>query len=98
MIKKSYSKSGTKCKVTFKMPSELPADSVNLVGEFNEWNLEGIPMKKLKDGSYSATLSLQSGKSYRYRYLLDGAVWENDWEPDAYEPNEFGTENSVLII
>jgi len=55
-------------------------------------------MKKLKDGSYSLTLSLKVGKSYQYRYLLDGNRWENDWEADSYQPNEHGSENSVIIL
>ncbi len=35
-------------------------------------------MRVLKNGDFSATLSLEAGKSYRFRYLLDGKRWEND--------------------
>lgn len=96
MLKKSYSKTGTKCRVTFKLPAEVNAESAALVGEFNEWDEEATPMKKLKDGSFSATLSLDAGNTYRFRYLLDGERWENDWEPDGYAKNEHGTDDSLV--
>ena len=98
MLKKSYSKTGSACRVTFKYNNEEQAVSAVLAGEFNSWSLEDTPMKKLKDGSFSATLSLPAGRSYRFRYVLDGSVWVNDTDADGYAPNEYGEENSVLII
>lgn len=98
MLKKSYSKTGSACRVTFKYNNEEQAVSAVLAGEFNSWSLEDTPMKKLKDGSFSATLSLPAGRSYRFRYVLDGSVWVNDPDADGYAPNEYGEENSVLII
>ena len=32
-----------------------------------------------------------------FRYLLNDTVWVNDEEADAYRPNEFGEENSILF-
>ncbi len=98
MLKKSYSKTGNRCRVTFKLPAAVDADKVMLVGEFNEWSAEANPMKKLKDGSFSATISLPAGQSYRFRYLLDGKRWENDWEADGYPTNEHGTEDSLVEV
>lgn len=98
MLKKSYSKTGKKCRVTFKLPSDVSAETAVLVGDFNEWSLDGTPMKRLKDGSFSATVSLDAAKAYEYRYLLDGARWENDWEADQYVANTHGTENSVAVL
>ena len=95
MLKKSYSKTGSKCRVTFKLPSDVEAETAVLCGDFNEWDAEETPMKQLKDGSFSATVSLNAGKAYRFRYLLDGARWENDWEADQYLPNSYGEEDSV---
>ena len=43
-------------------------------------------------------LSLTAGQDYYFRYLLDGGLWENDWAADAYVPNPFGTEDSVLKL
>ena len=98
MLMKSYNKSGKKCRVTFKLPADVEADSAALVGDFNEWDESATPMKKLKDGSFSAQVSLEVGQSYRFRYLLDESRWENDWEPDAYSPNEHGEDDSIVTV
>lgn len=98
MLKKSYSKTGKICRVTFKCNNEEQADSAVLAGEFNGWSLDENPMKKLKDGSFSATISLPPGYSYRFRYVLDGGVWINDDAADSYAPNEYGEENSVVAV
>ncbi len=55
-------------------------------------------MKKLKDGSFSLTISLDAGQSYRFRYLLDNERWENDWDADAYVANQYGAEDSLLNL
>ena len=98
MLKKSYSKTGTVCRVTFKYDNEEKAETAVLAGEFNGWSLLENPMKKLKDGSFSDILSLPEGQSYRFRYVLDGGVWVNDAEADGYVPNEYGEANSVLTV
>jgi 1,4-alpha-glucan branching enzyme len=69
-----------------------------LCGDFNEWDPAANPMKKLKDGSFSTTVSLEPKQSYRFRYWLDDGRWENDWQADAYMPNEFGSEDSIVKI
>jgi 1,4-alpha-glucan branching enzyme len=98
MLKKNYSKTGSVCRVTFKLPAEVNAETAALCGEFNEWDTAAEPMKKLKDGSFSVTVSLDADQSYRFRYWLDDERWENDWEADAYEANEFGSEDSVVNV
>ena len=98
---KKYLKSKPLCKVTFKLAKQAgkQAEEVALVGEFNAWNTNDIKMKKLKDGSFSTTISLEPGKKYQYRYLLDNAKWENDWEADSYIPNGISKdENSVVKV
>jgi 1,4-alpha-glucan branching enzyme len=98
MLKKSYTKTGKHCRVTFKLPAEVEAETAALCGEFNSWDQAANPMKKLKDGSFSATVSLPTGDSYRFRYLLDGSRWENDWEADSYAPNEHGSDDSIIEV
>jgi 1,4-alpha-glucan branching enzyme len=98
MLKKSYSKTGKICRVTFKLPADVDAETAVLCGDFNAWDTEEYPMKKLKDGSFSRTLSLKPGKAYRFRYLLNGERWENDWNADAYVPNSYGEDDSVVEV
>ncbi|MBI5843884.1 MAG: isoamylase early set domain-containing protein [Deltaproteobacteria bacterium] len=100
VIKQYLKKKGT-CKITFILPTAAAemAKSVNLVGEMNDWDITATPMKKGRDGSFKVTLELQSGREYQYRYLINGDVWENDWEADRYVPSPFtGSENSVVAI
>jgi hypothetical protein len=55
-------------------------------------------MRKLKDGTFSVTVKLEPGRAYRFRYLIDGTRWENDWRADRYEPNSFGGDDSVVVV
>jgi 1,4-alpha-glucan branching enzyme len=98
---KNCAKGQTACRVKFTLNKEAGNSSKTafLVGDFNDWDEKATPMKKMKDGSFTVTLSLQKGKKYQYRYLLDGGIWENDWKADEYVPSQFtGSDNSVVIV
>ncbi len=83
--------------VTFRLPVEVGAQVVHVVGDFNEWSRDATPLER--DGDrFSVTLELRAGSTYQFRYLLDGHVWENDWAADDYVGNEFGGENSLLDL
>ena len=97
-MKKTYSKTGTSCRVTFDLPAEAEANSVALCGDFNEWDKTSHVLKKRKKGNFSITISLDAGKEYRFRYWVDDERWENDWAADKYLPNDFGTEDSVVVV
>lgn len=98
MIKKEYSKTGRSCKITLDLPADVQARTASVCGEFNDWNQDANPMKRRKDGTFTASFSVKPGSQYRFRYLIDGERWENDWNADAYLPNEHGTEDSVLTV
>ena len=98
MITKSYSKTGQVCRVTFRIPSEIEAETVTVLGDFNEWEPELHPLKARKNGTFSTTLSLESGRSYRFRYLADGQHWLNDEAADEYAPNRFGEHDSIVGV
>jgi 1,4-alpha-glucan branching enzyme len=97
MIRKAYSKDRRNCRVTFSLPTETGAQSVHLVGDFNEWSRTSHPIPRRKDGRFSLTLSLRPGR-YAFRYLMDGARWANDEAADAYEPNPYGGDNSIVEV
>jgi len=100
-IKKQPNKRMSVCTVTFQLTKGkvATAKDIHLVGDFNSWDTKATPMKKQRDGSFSVTLDLDLGKEYQYRYLIDGANWENDSDADKYIPSPFGdSENSVLIL
>lgn len=94
-----YLKSRPVGKVTFRLPAAAApdAENVHLVGEFNDWNRKSCRMARLKDGSYKATLDLEVGRSYRYRYLINGETWENDWAAHHYEPSPMGDADDSVV-
>ena len=98
MLLKNYTKTTKKCRVTFKYPNQEHAGSAVLAGEFNSWSTTDTPMKKLKDGSFSVTISLKAGCSCTFRYVLDDNIWVNDPAADEYVANEHGESNSVVIL
>lgn len=96
MLKKQQLKSKPICKVTFYTPASIEANTVHLVGDFNQWEETVTEMKKLKDGRFSVALDLDANKEYQFRYLVNGTEWHNDWEADKYVPNPFSGDNSVV--
>ena len=72
------------------------ADTVALVGNFNEWNEDATPMKKNRSGVWKADLALDEG-NYEFRYLVNGNEWRND-DDTASTPNVFGSYNSAFSV
>jgi 1,4-alpha-glucan branching enzyme len=97
MIKKQTSKEGT-VQVTFELPASLLAGRVNLVGDFNDWDTAATPMSTGHSALWKATLQLEAGRRYRFRYLLDGKEWLNDWYADDHVENAYGSYDSVLDL
>lgn len=98
MIKKNYTKTADRCRVTFHYSNEEDVDNVTLVGEFNDWDLNAHPMKKRKNGNFSTTIMLEAGRHYRFRYYLGDERWANEPEADQHIFNCYGSEDSVVII
>ncbi|OQY40729.1 MAG: glycoside hydrolase [Spirochaetaceae bacterium 4572_7] len=99
-IKKRVLKSKPECKVTFVLDKEAcsDAETVTIVGDFNNWNRSETQLKKSKNGDFTVTMNLASGKDYQYRYLINDNKWINDWNADSYAPTEYDSENSVVSI
>jgi 1,4-alpha-glucan branching enzyme len=89
-------------KVTFTLSAEVVGDATSglLLGEFNNWDYnDGITLKKQKDGTLKATASLEAGKRYEYRYLLNDGRWVNDQSADHYvHISGFHVENCVINV
>ncbi len=100
-ITKQFLKSKPECKVKFTLSAEDAgnAETVSLLGDFNNWDPSVTPMKKRKDGSFSVSINLPTGQSSKFRYLLDGQRWANDPSADGFEYCPFaGEENFVLSL
>ena len=77
MITKKYLKTKPVVKVTFSLTKTQHhnAKKVTIAGDFNDWNTTETPLKKNKDGKFSVSLDLEKGRSYQFRYLLNGETW-----------------------
>ena len=88
---------GGKVRVSFSLPGELDAEQVAVCGEFTDWE-PTIAMKRSKTGEWKASVVLEAGRRYRFRYLLNGVRWENDPGADDSEPNPYGGDDSVVQV
>jgi chromosome partitioning protein len=72
------------------------ARDVRVTGEFTDWSYEGVPLHRSDDGVWSSVIEVGEG-AHEYRFILDG-VWVKD--PNNFESvtNEFGQENSVVVV
>jgi hypothetical protein len=73
------------------------ASAVTLVGDFNDWSMAATPLVRAEGGGvWSVTVPLVPGR-YRYAFVVNGTIWQNDPEAAAAE-DEFGRSNSVLTV
>jgi 1,4-alpha-glucan branching enzyme len=83
--------------VVFRLPPMVRADRVCVVGDFNGWSTSAHPMRQGPEG-FVAEISMETDRVHRFRYLLDGERWANDWAADDYVPNDFGGDDSVIDL
>lgn len=71
------------------------AEHVLLVGDFNDWTLDGSEMQPI-GGVWTKVITLGPGR-YRYRYVVDGQ-WQSDPSNAAIAPNPYGGHDSILVM
>ena len=56
--------------------------------------------RELEDqpAGWKVTVELEDGSRYRFRYLVDGKEWLNDWHADDHEENPYGSYDSVVDL
>ena len=73
------------------------AESVQIAGDFNDWQPARNPMQRIGDsGVWQTEMKLPQGK-YRYRLVVDGQ-WQQDPYNELTEVNPFGEFNSVIEV
>ena len=87
-----------KARVTFTIDPRAGARTAAVCGEWNDWSADAGVMRRDAEGEFSLTVDLDAGRAYRFRYLLDGQRWDNDWAADAYVRNDFGGDDSVVDL
>lgn len=74
------------------------AQSVHVVGTFNDWRPGSIPLEEVDhDGVWRATVVLPTG-TYEYMFVVDGERWVADRLADRAVADDFGRENSIVIV
>jgi len=98
MVQKHYDSKRRQCQVTFVLPRTIHAATAAIVGDFNNWDRHRHQMKRQPDGSWKLDVTLNCGREYHFRYLVNGREWHNEWEADRYAVHPLGGENSVIMV
>ena len=93
MIKTSEPRRDGTVRVTFMLPMEEPASAVSVVGDFNDWNPFAHPLRVRANRTRSASVTVPSGSTLRFRYLAEGGRWAND---DSLSPAE--GEDAIIAV
>ena len=96
MAKKTNTKSGANGRTqtfSFRAPDAM---SVQLVGDFTQWQESPIGLQKGADGVWRTTVIMEPG-THHYRFLVDGE-WRDDPECTLRTPNPFGSENMTRQV
>jgi 1,4-alpha-glucan branching enzyme len=88
---------GDKVKVTFVLPADEPATKVTVAGDFNDWDPSALSLRK-RGETRTASLTLDHGRRYAFRYRAADGSWFNDPGAHAYETNEYGDDNSIIDL
>jgi 1,4-alpha-glucan branching enzyme len=88
---------GRKVKVTFEVLADAVDGPVSVVGDFNDWAAGATPMQR-ENGNLTASVMVDRGSRFAFRYLGDGGRWFDDDGAHAYEPNGMGGSNGVVEI
>jgi 1,4-alpha-glucan branching enzyme len=67
-----------------------------LAGEFNEWDVQSLPMSKDKEGIWRRMVELNPG-SYEFKFFVDG-TWFEDLTGAQSVSNLFGTQNYIVGV
>lgn len=98
MIKKQTIKKNNQVKLTFVQPYDATKPKTFVLGDFNEWQPKGKQLVKRSNGTTSVSITVEPGQRVRFRYCTEDGKWFNDEAADAYEPSEFGEDNSIVIV
>lgn len=83
-----------KMQVTFVQP---PRDEpLYVAGTFNGWERE--PLKKAKDGTLRATVTVPPGETVAFRYVTGSGEWFDDEAADGYAENDQGSVNGFVEV
>ena len=96
MVSKRFFKTRDEVEVTFQVDTD-DVESAALVTDQHDWQPQPMTRAARGKGPFRIKLRFPKNAPVQFRYLLDGARWENDEAADAYWPNALGSDNGVLF-
>jgi 1,4-alpha-glucan branching enzyme len=72
------------------------AKAIEIAGDFAGWQTGKYPFVKGSDGTWQLKINLPPGR-HQYQVIVDGA-WQPDPRCPARVSDDFGRENSLLIL
>jgi 1,4-alpha-glucan branching enzyme len=97
MIHCEPNKGNDQVTVTFILDEDGIDGQVAVVGDFNGWDPTATLLRK-HGAQRKASITLETGRRYAFRYLAEGGRWFNDEAADDYQPNEHGGSDSVVDL
>lgn len=104
MIKSGPRKLSGSVQLTFTIPVKevgMPVGwldgGLSVVGDFNDWDPLANPFLR-RGEAYRASVTVQAGRRYVFRYLAAGGRWFNDPDAEGYQVNGFGGKDSVVDL
>jgi 1,4-alpha-glucan branching enzyme len=97
MLKREPIKQSEQVKVTFVIPHDPDQPRISVVGDFNNWEPTATPLVKRANNTRSASVILDPGKHYSFRYYAADGTWFDEEHADGYAPNEHGTQNCLIV-
>ena len=96
MIIKRRSSDEGKVRVSFQIPGSAWAECIHLVGDFNGWDRQSLPIRHTREDVWHIEVELDGGRRYRFRYLIDGVQWRNDLQADGHTSGTDAVSDSIV--
>lgn len=97
MLQTAVVQSHVMCIFVF-VPNQEGVRSVHLVGDFNNWCKTSHPMSHI-GSRWELSVSLEKGRKYSYRFLVNGEEWELDrLAVGGQVLHPYGGENSLIEV
>ena len=97
MIEKKAQARKPVVKVTFSIPREWMDRDVSVVGDFNDWDPTATPLRR-KGAVRTASVALETGRVYAFRYLDSLGRWHDDPAADDVRPNASGGTDCLIDL
>jgi 1,4-alpha-glucan branching enzyme len=95
VITKQPAVGGDEVTVTFSVPAS--ERRISVAGDFNGWDVNATPLQP-NGGTASASVPLNLGRRYAFRYVDETGYWFNDDDADDFELNPLGGTNCIVDL